>query len=105
MCRRVQRPSCSDPWTLGPSDPSRALMTDDDDLALMPRSLRDKLDRVGIKLHLKEWQLLTLAERRRLVEQACDSADEIARYRSELAALIRLRTGHEPDLILGTAKS
>jgi len=77
----------------------------DDDLALIPRSLRDKLDRVGIKLHLKEWQLLTLAERRRLVEQVCDSADEIARYRSELAALIRLRTGHEPDLILRTAKS
>jgi hypothetical protein len=26
----------------------------DDDLALIPRALRDKLDRVGIKLHLAE---------------------------------------------------
>jgi hypothetical protein len=71
----------------------------DDDLALMPRSVRDKLDRVGIKLHLKEWELLTLAERRKLVEQACDSFDEIERYRGELVALIRKRTGHEPDRI------
>ena len=28
--------------------------------------MRDKLDRVGIKLHLKQWELLTLDERRRL---------------------------------------
>ena len=75
-------------------------MTDGDDLALMPRSLRDKLDRVGIKLHLKEWELLTLAERRRLVEEPCDSCDEIDRYRAEVTALIRQRTGHEPDLLL-----
>lgn len=44
---------------------------EEDDLALIPRSLRDKLDRVGIKLHLEEWERFTLAERRRLVDQAC----------------------------------
>jgi len=71
----------------------------DDDLALIPRSVRDKLDRVGIKLHLKQWELLTLAERRHLVEAPCESAAEIDRYRSELNGLIRLRTGREPDLI------
>jgi hypothetical protein len=71
----------------------------DEDLALIPRALRDKLDRVGIKLHLKEWQRFTLAQRRRLVDQPCESADDVERYRSELTALIRGRTGHEPDLI------
>jgi len=77
--------------------PHFEIMADTDDLTLMPRSLRDKLDRVGIKLHLKEWDLLTLPERRRLVEQPCESALEIDRYRAELTALIRDRTGHEPD--------
>lgn len=71
----------------------------EDDLALMPRALRDKLDRVGIKLHLAQWQRLPREERKRLVEQPCESADEIARYRSDLTALIRRRTGSEPDLI------
>lgn len=80
-------------------------MIDDDDLALMPRSLRDKLDRVGIKLHLKEWQLLTLAERRRLVEQPCESSAEMDQYRAELAALIRERSGHEPDRSAPATKS
>ena len=73
---------------------------EEEDLALIPRALRDKLDRVGIKLHLKEWERFTLAERRRLVDQACESVREVEQYRSELAALIRQRTGHEPDLIL-----
>ena len=39
------------------------------DLALVPRSVRDKLDIVGVKLHLREWQLLTIAKRRRLYGQ------------------------------------
>lgn len=73
------------------------LMADADDLTLMPRSLRDKLDRVGIKLHLKEWALFTLDERRRLVDQACDSTAEIDRYRADLTALFRQRTGRDPD--------
>ena len=70
---------------------------DDDDLALIPRSVRDKLDRAGIKLHLKDWQLLTLAERRHLVDAPCEAAPDVDRYRAELSALIRLRTGRPPD--------
>lgn len=76
-------------------------MADTDDLSLIPRALRDKLDRVGIKLHLEEWQTFTLSERRGLVDAACESAAEVDRFRSELSALIRLRAGHEPDLLLG----
>jgi hypothetical protein len=69
----------------------------DEDLTLIPRGLRDKLDRVGIKLHLSQWQQLTSDERRRLVDQACESPDEIDHYRAELSALIQQRTGRPPD--------
>lgn len=74
-------------------------MADTDDLTLMPRALRDKLDRVGIKLHLKEWALLTLDERRALVDQPCESPAEVARYRTQLTELVRRRVGREPDLL------
>jgi hypothetical protein len=74
-------------------------MSDDDDLTLIPRSLRDKLDRVGVKLHLREWEALTHGERRRLVDQRCESDEEIERYRRELIALVRERTGHDADLL------
>jgi hypothetical protein len=72
-------------------------MADDEDLALIPRAVRDKLDRVGIKLHLQDWQRLTLDERRHLVDQPCTSPDELARYRSDLIALVRRRSGRDPD--------
>ncbi|MGH7786593.1 MAG: nitrate reductase associated protein [Candidatus Binatia bacterium] len=72
-------------------------MPADDDLALMPRSVRDKLDRVGIKLHLKQWELLTLEERRQLRDRACDSALEIAAYGAALEELIVARTGRPAD--------
>jgi hypothetical protein len=72
----------------------------DDDLALIPRSVRDKLDRVGIKLHLRDWERLSLDERRQLRDRPCDSAAEAARYREALTALIRARTGREPDRLL-----
>jgi hypothetical protein len=68
-----------------------------DDLELMPRGVRDKLDRVGIKLHLREWALLTRDERRRLVEAPCDSEDEASRYAAELDALVRRYTGRRAE--------
>ena len=68
-----------------------------DDLALMPRGVRDKLDRVGIKLHLDEWQGLSVAERRRLIDQPCATEADADRYRADLIALVRQRTGREPD--------
>jgi hypothetical protein len=68
-----------------------------DDLELMPRSVRDKLDRVGIKLHLREWALLALEERRRLVDAPCDSDEEAARYAADLDALVQRHTGHAAE--------
>jgi len=68
-----------------------------DDLELMPRSVRDKLDRVGIKLHLREWALLTLDERRWLVTQPCASEAEAARYAAELDALVTRHSGRPAE--------
>ena len=70
-----------------------------DDLALMPRSVRDKLDRARIKLHLREWQQLSLEERRNLRDAPCDSPQEVERYRDALIGLVRDRTGKAPDEI------
>ncbi|MBX3025042.1 hypothetical protein KF840_09045 [bacterium] len=72
-----------------------------DDLELMPRRVRDKLDRVGIKLHLREWALLTLDERRQLVDAPCGTADEAARYAAELDALVRRHTGRAAERLGG----
>jgi hypothetical protein len=63
----------------------------------MPRAVLDKLDRVRIKLHLRQWQQLSLEERRRLRDDACDSPQEVENYRSTLIDLIRRRTGGTPD--------
>ena len=68
-----------------------------DDLELMPRSVRDKLDRVGIKLHLREWALLTIDERRWLVAQPCVSDAEAARYAAEIDALVTRCTGRAAE--------
>jgi hypothetical protein len=62
-------------------------------LELIPRLVRDKLDRVRVKLHLKDWQALTLTERARLRDLPCESAEERTRYAAELAALVLRVTG------------
>jgi hypothetical protein len=65
----------------------------DDDLALIPRAVRDKLDRAGIKLHLAEWQQFSRADREWLRDAPCAAADEVARYRDALDRLVRRHTG------------
>jgi hypothetical protein len=72
-------------------------MSDDADLELIPRSVRDKLDRVGIKLHLREWQLLSLEERRLLRDEPCTSPAEANRYRARLTNMVKARTGNMPE--------
>ena len=51
------------------------------DLEFIPRAVRDKLDRVAIKLHLAQWQALTLEERRELYEMPCTGSEEISKFR------------------------
>ena len=67
------------------------------DLELNPRPVRDKLDRVAIKLHLKEWQQLTLEERIWLRDAPCNDAEETDAYRQRLDEMIRRLTGRDPD--------
>jgi hypothetical protein len=67
------------------------------ELELIPRSVRDKLDRAKIKLHLKEWQELTLDERAWLRDAACGDDAEVGVYRRRLEDMVRQRTGRAPD--------
>ncbi len=68
-----------------------------DDLELIPRVVRDKLNRVGIKIHVKDWQRFSLAERRQLVEQPCHSEGEVEVYRAVVERLVRKYTGRAPE--------
>ena len=63
------------------------------DLEFIPRAVRDKLDRVAIKLHLAQWQALTLEERRELYEMPCTGSEEIRTFRVRLEVLVWQRYG------------
>ena len=64
-----------------------------DTLDLIPRSVRDKLDRIGVKLHLKEWQAMHLSERQLLCDLPCDRDSELARFAAEVDRAVRRLTG------------
>ena len=66
-------------------------------LELMPRGVRDKLDRVGLKLHLAEWQALSMPERERLRDLPCQSTDDLVQYAAEIERLVRRISGKAPD--------
>ncbi len=72
----------------------------DDSLELIPRSVRDKLDRVGIKLHLRQWQALSLHDRESLRDLPCESDAQVRHYAEILEDLIRRATGASADRIL-----
>ena len=62
-------------------------------LRCVPMAVRFKLDRVGIKLTLRQWSRLTAADRRELLSRPCRSPEEQAAYRERLEALVQERTG------------
>lgn len=62
-------------------------------LRCVPMAVRRKLDRVGIKLTLRQWSRFTPADRHALLTRRCDSDAEVEGYRADLEALVRLRTG------------
>jgi hypothetical protein len=72
---------------------SLASTMDATDLEFIPRAVRDKLDRVVTKLHLAQWQALTLEERRELYEMPCTGSEEISTFRVRLDALVWQRCG------------
>ena len=65
----------------------------------MPRAVRDKLDHVRIKLHLKEWQALTLAERLRLRDLPCENDSDAKHYAAEVDALTLRVTGNTAERV------
>jgi hypothetical protein len=59
----------------------------EDDLTWIPRAVRDKLDLAGIRIHLADWQRMSLEERRELVALPCQSPDEVAAFRARTLTL------------------
>lgn len=62
-------------------------------LRCVPMAVRLKLDRVGVKLTLRQWSRFTPADRQGLLRAPCDTAQAQKRYRRRLQALVRERTG------------
>jgi hypothetical protein len=62
-------------------------------LRCIPMIVRCRLDTCGIKLKLHQWNLLTTADRQRLIDHPCESVAQIGAYRSALQAMIQARTG------------
>ena len=58
------------------------------DFSLIPLSIRYKLDRAEIKLHLSQWQKISIDDRQRLLETPCGTATELTTYRALLLELI-----------------
>lgn len=92
----VQEPPCVEWRKYGKREERRsvALIMDTIDLTFIPRPVRDTLDHVGIKLHLAEWQALTIAERQELCDMPAIAPDDLIRFRERLAALVWQRCGH-----------
>jgi hypothetical protein len=72
---------------------------EEQDLELIPRVVRDKLDRVRIKLHLKDWRALTLAERAELRDLPCASDAEVRRYAAAIEGMVLRVTGKHAEKI------
>ncbi len=67
-----------------------------DDLGWIPRSVRDKLDQVRIKLHLKEWQAFPLEDRQALCALPCQTAAEKKAFQNRLDVLALQHCGALP---------
>jgi hypothetical protein len=61
---------------------------DDEGLDWIPQVVRTKLDRAGVRIHLVDWERLSLDERRELVEFPWESAEEVEAFRARLVELI-----------------
>ncbi|MDL5056759.1 nitrate reductase associated protein, partial [Geitlerinema calcuttense] len=62
-------------------------------LRCIPMQVRLKLDTCGIKLKLNQWHQFNPTERQALVDQPCESPEEILAYRKFLQNLVQERTG------------
>lgn len=62
-------------------------------LRCIPMAVRFKLDRVGIKLSLRQWSRFTHADRHALLLAPCETRAEIDHYRADLIDLVARRAG------------
>ncbi len=62
-------------------------------LRCIPMAVRMKLDRVAIKLTLRQWSRFTLEDRQQLLHTPCRAREEIGAYRRLLVELVASRAG------------
>lgn len=93
------------------------------DFRYIPMVVRFKLDRVGIKLSLKQWTKIGQANRQALARLACNTLGEVAGYRRSLVSMVEAcspepivnlpldsarawaNTAHVPDEVVSQAAS
>jgi hypothetical protein len=68
-------------------------------LRCIPMSVRLKLDTVGVKVSLKQWNRLGAQERHSLLQLPCDAGERGARYRDAVRSMVRERTGEDPEML------
>jgi len=71
----------------------------EDNIRCIPMIVRFKLDACGIKLKLKEWSKMTIAEREQLAALPIDSELALDVYRIYLKEIIYNHTGEGPTLL------
>ncbi len=62
-------------------------------LRCIPMQVRYKLDTCGVKLKLHHWHQFSQAEREELVNQPCETPEQIAAYKHKLQSLVTQQTG------------
>jgi hypothetical protein len=65
----------------------------------IPMIVRFSLDRVGIKLTLRQWSRIGRSARHQLVHTSCDTPDEVAAYRALLIQMIESRADEPVKVI------
>ena len=66
-------------------------------LRCIPMSVRLKLDQVGIKLSLKQWNRIAAHERQQLIDRPCGSDPESASFKEYLVRLIETQARSEVE--------
>ncbi|HEY8616106.1 nitrate reductase associated protein [Phenylobacterium sp.] len=64
-------------------------------LRCIPMAVRFKLDRVGIKLTLRQWSRFTRADRQALLQAPCATDAEAAAWRDHLEDLVTARAAQQ----------
>jgi hypothetical protein len=63
------------------------------DLRCIPMQVRYKLDTCGVKLKLHHWHQFSEAQREELVNQPCETPEQITAYRDQLQNRVMQHTG------------